>query len=521
MELAYAALQQLCSPILDSGASACRIRSATRLSVAFGLSRGRAPNPFLVGLAVLGLLSEAAEERPLLCVVDDAQWLDRASARALAFVAGACWRRGSRWCSRRARARRGVRGLPGAPMSEPLGRRDARALLESVLPARLDEPVLERIVVETRGNPLALLELPRGLTPAQLAGGFGLPAALPLSARIEESFTRRLANGSRATRGGCCSWRRPTRPAICALVWRAARRLGIPESAARRGGVGRLAGVCGAGVVFRHPLVRSAVYRAAAAGRAQRGPPRPGGRDRSGDRPGSPRLAPGAGGVHARRGRRRRARAFGGASAGARRLRRGRRLPRALLRPDARRRPSRPGARSPRPGEARGGRARRGARRSRRTRRPARWTASSGRELDSFAPGSRSRRIVGTRRRGCCSAAASDSSRSTLDWPARPTSTRCRPPCSPVAWQARAALERSRPRCAARPASDAARGRGPAARRVGVADHRRPDDRNAGRAGGIACVRERTTSERTKGTAWLWLAGRAAGYIWDYEAGTR
>ena len=211
MELPFAALQQLCSPILDLSE---RLPDPQReaLGVAFGLSAGQAPNPFLVGLAVLGLLSEAAEEQPLLCVVDDAQWLDRASARALAFVA------------RRLLAERialvfaarelgdALAGLPELHV-EPLGHRDARALLESVLPAPLDERVLDRIVVETRGNPLALLELPRGLTPTQLAGGFGLPAAVPLSASIEESFTRRLARLPRRRATLAARWRRPIRSA--------------------------------------------------------------------------------------------------------------------------------------------------------------------------------------------------------------------------------------------------------------------------------------------------------------------
>jgi DNA-binding CsgD family transcriptional regulator len=260
-ELAYAALQQLCAPILEL---AERLPDPQRdaLAVAFGHRAGPAPNPFLVGLAVLGLLSEAAEERPLLCVVDDAQWLDRASARALGFVA-------RRLLAERIAlvfaARELGEALAGFPELHvgPLGHRDAHALLASALPARLDEQVLERIIVETRGNPLALLELPRGLTPTQLAGGFGLPAALSLSAQIEESFTRRLAR----LPGGA---RRLLLVAAAdpvgdlALVWRAAQRLGIPESAARAVESDGLVAF-GAGVVFRHPLVRSAVYRAAGA----------------------------------------------------------------------------------------------------------------------------------------------------------------------------------------------------------------------------------------------------------------
>ncbi len=192
MELPYAALQQLCSPIIELTE---RLPDPQReaLAVAFGRSVGPAPDPFLVGLAVLGLLSEAAEGRPLLCVVDDAQWLDDASARALAFLAR---RLLAEKIALLFAARERGATLAGFPEINvgPLGRRDARALLESVLPARVDERVLERIVAETRGNPLALLELPRGMTPTQLAGGFGLPEALPLSARIEEHFTRRLAS---------------------------------------------------------------------------------------------------------------------------------------------------------------------------------------------------------------------------------------------------------------------------------------------------------------------------------------
>jgi predicted ATPase len=191
MELAFAALQQPCSSSLDLTE---RLPDPQRdaLEVALGLRAGRPPNPFLVGLAVLNLLSEVAVEQPLLCVVDDAQWLDRASARAFAFVA--CRLLAERIAMVFA-AREPIDTLAGfAELHvEPLGRRDARALLDSVLPARLDERVLDRIVAETHGNPLAILELPRGLTPAQLAGGFGLPAASPLSARIEESFARRLA----------------------------------------------------------------------------------------------------------------------------------------------------------------------------------------------------------------------------------------------------------------------------------------------------------------------------------------
>jgi DNA-binding CsgD family transcriptional regulator len=258
IELPFAAAQQLCAPFLDLRERLPQPQHDA-LDVAFGLSTSPAPNEFLVGLAVLGLLAEVAEEQPLLCVVDDAQWLDSASARVLAFVA-------RRLLAERIAlifaAREALGALAGVAelRVEPLGRRDARALLDSVLPGPLDDRVLERIVVETHGNPLALLELPRGLTPAQLAGGFGLPAALPLSTRIEESFTRRLEQLPRdARRLLLLAAADPTGDA--ALVWRAAKELGIPETAAQEVESGGLLVLDGA-VVFRHPLVRSAVYGA-------------------------------------------------------------------------------------------------------------------------------------------------------------------------------------------------------------------------------------------------------------------
>jgi DNA-binding CsgD family transcriptional regulator len=259
IELAFAAVQQLCSPSLDLLE---RLPDPQReaFEVALGLSAGQAPSSFLVGLAVLNLLSEAAEEQPLLCVVDDAQWLDRASARVLAFVA-------RRLLAERVAmvfaAREPVGALAGLAELhvEPLGHRDARALLDSALPGRLDERVLERIVAETRGNPLALLELPRGLSPAQLASGFGLAAALPLSAGIEQSFTRRLARLARdARRLLLLAAAEPLGDS--ALLWRAAKQLGIPETAAHAVESEGLLTLDGA-VTFRHPLVRSAVYRAA------------------------------------------------------------------------------------------------------------------------------------------------------------------------------------------------------------------------------------------------------------------
>jgi DNA-binding CsgD family transcriptional regulator len=259
MEFPYAALQQLCSPVLDL-MDGLPEPQRNAVAIAFGLSAGPAPNAFLVGLAVLGLLSEAAEERPLLCSVDDAQWLDRESERVLAFVARRLLAETIAIVFATREVGDALAGLPELHVG-PLGHRDGRALLESVLPMPLDEDVLDRIVVETRGNPLALLELPRGLTPAQLAGGFGLPAAVPLSASIEESFTRRLANlPGDARRLLLVAAAEPV--GDTALVWRAAQQLGVPESAAETVQAEGLVEL-GARVVFRHPLVRSAVYRAA------------------------------------------------------------------------------------------------------------------------------------------------------------------------------------------------------------------------------------------------------------------
>ena len=259
MELAFAALQQLCSPNLGLLES-LPTPQQDAVEVALGLSAGRTPNPFLVGLAVLNLLSEVAEQQPLLCIVDDAQWLDRASARVLAFVA-------RRLLAERIAivfaARDPIDALAGFAelRVEPLGHRDARALLDSVLPGRLDDRVLERIVAETRGNPLALLELPRGLTPAQLAGGFGLTAAGPLSAGIEQSFTRRLARLPRDARQLLllASAEPLGDPA---LLWSAAKELGISERAGDALESEGFVNLSGA-VTFRHPLVRSAVYSSA------------------------------------------------------------------------------------------------------------------------------------------------------------------------------------------------------------------------------------------------------------------
>jgi DNA-binding CsgD family transcriptional regulator len=260
MELAYASLHQLCGPLLDRLE---RLPAPQRdaLQVVFGMSEGAPPDRFLVGLGVLSLLSEAAEERPLLCVVDDAQWLDEASALALAFVARRLLAEpvGIVFAARD----------PGEELKHiselevhGLRNRDARALLEGAVRFVLDEPVRERIIVETRGNPLALLELPRGLTASELALGFGLadPPALPV--RIEESFMRRLEALPEDTRRLLLvAAAEPVGDPV--LLWRAAGQLGIAPRAADRAEIEGLL-VIGERVTFSHPLVRSAVYRSAA-----------------------------------------------------------------------------------------------------------------------------------------------------------------------------------------------------------------------------------------------------------------
>jgi len=256
MELAFASLHLLCGPLLDRLAGLPGPQRDA-LGTAFGLREGDAPDRFLVGLAVLTLLSEVAEERPLLCVVDDAQWLDTASAQVLAFAARRLLAEpvGLVFAARepgeqfRGLADLEVRGLPD---------QDARMLLRSVVRFRLDERVRDRLLAEADGNPLALLELPRGLDPAQLAGGFGLVEAQAIPARIEAGFRRRIEALPADTRAlMLVAAAEPTGDSM--VVWRAAERLGIPASAEVAAQTEGLLEV-GTWVRFRHPLVRSAVY---------------------------------------------------------------------------------------------------------------------------------------------------------------------------------------------------------------------------------------------------------------------
>jgi AAA ATPase domain len=190
MELAFAGLHQLCAPMLDR-LEAVPVPQREALRTAFGMSPGPAADRFLVGLAVLSLMSAVAERQPLICLVDDGQWLDHASRTVLGFVAR---RLGAESVGLVLATRVAGGDLAGLPKLEVggLGEADARALLDAALPGPIDARVRDQIVAETRGNPLALLELPRGLTVAELAGGFGLPAVVPLAGRIEASFGRRV-----------------------------------------------------------------------------------------------------------------------------------------------------------------------------------------------------------------------------------------------------------------------------------------------------------------------------------------
>ena len=259
MELAFAGLHQLCAPFLDH-LEALPVPQREALRTAFGISIGAAPDRFMVGLAVLSLLSEVAGQQPLVCLVDDAQWLDRASAQVLGFVA----RRLAAEPVALIFADRGpeeeLAGLPELPVVG-LREEDARVLLDSALTGFLDDRVRDQIIAETRGNPLALLELPRGLSPAELAGGFGLPGALSLPGRIEHSFRRQLdALPAETRRLLLLAAADPSGDAT--LVWRAASGLGIPIHAAEPATQAGLADFSPL-VRFRHPMLRSAAYRSA------------------------------------------------------------------------------------------------------------------------------------------------------------------------------------------------------------------------------------------------------------------
>ncbi|MFG1622408.1 AAA family ATPase [Kribbella sp. NPDC049227] len=261
MELPFAGLHQLCLPLLDHTDQLPRPQREA-LAVAFGLEAGGPPDRFLVGAAALSLLAEASDEKPLLCVIDDAQWLDQASAQALTFVGRRLFadRIGLVFAVREPVTGPEWRGLPELTVGR-LSDPDASALLDSVVPGRLDEHVRDRIVAETRGNPLALLELPHGLTAAELAGGFERPDARPLASQIEQNFAQRL-RGLPAETQMLLLTAAAEPVGDVPLLLRALGILGIPVSAA---GPAETAGLfeIGRRVRFRHPLVRSASYRAA------------------------------------------------------------------------------------------------------------------------------------------------------------------------------------------------------------------------------------------------------------------
>ena len=268
MELVYAGLHQVCAPFLER-IDALPPPQRDALGTAFGQRTAAAPDRFLVGLAVLTLLADAAERRPVVCILDDAQWLDRGSLQILGFVA----RRIAAeaivivFAAREPERDRDLAGLPRLDVT-PLRDEDARALLASAVPGRLDVAVRDRIVAEARGNPLALLEVPRAWTPGMLAGGFGIPPGGSVAATIEESLSQQLRPLPDATRqlllvaaSECLG--------DTTLIWSAAESLGISADAAN---AATQAGLieAGAQLRFRHPLVRSVVYREAAIGDRQR-----------------------------------------------------------------------------------------------------------------------------------------------------------------------------------------------------------------------------------------------------------
>ncbi|WP_030434652.1 helix-turn-helix transcriptional regulator [Actinoplanes subtropicus] len=268
MELAYSGLHQLCFPVLDHlGRLPAPRRDA--LAVVFGLSSGPPPDRFLVALATLTLLDEIAKDRPLACVVDDAQWLDQASAQVLAFVARRLLAEPIVLvCA--ARTGMGDAVLAGRPEMAVggLGTEDSRALLLATMTGPIDTLVVDQIVAESHGNPLALLELPRTWTSYDLAGGYGLPDSRPVSSKVEQSYVQRLATLPLETQH--------------LLLVAAAEPLGdrrLLEAAAAGLGIDLAAAApaTAAGLLrltdrvqFAHPLVRSATYRSATPDQRQR-----------------------------------------------------------------------------------------------------------------------------------------------------------------------------------------------------------------------------------------------------------
>ncbi|GAA5185385.1 LuxR family transcriptional regulator [Rugosimonospora acidiphila] len=262
-EIAYSALQQLCAPLMGQLPRLPEPQRAA-LATAFGVEPGGPPEGLLIGLAVLGLFAEAAAQQPLVCVVDDVQWIDRMSEVILTFVARRLDAESVAlvFASRSPGDERMLSDLPELRV-DGLPDADARALLDSALTGPVDARVRDRIVAETRGNPLALLELPRGLTPAELAFGFGAPSTTPLANRVEEGFGRRIAAlPAQTVRVLLTAAVEPVGDVT--LLWRALERLGIEPDAITPAQAAGLVEV-GTRVRFRHPLVRSAAWRSAGA----------------------------------------------------------------------------------------------------------------------------------------------------------------------------------------------------------------------------------------------------------------
>ncbi|MFC5236029.1 ATP-binding protein [Pseudonocardia zijingensis] len=265
-ELVFAALHQICAPMLGR-LEVLPAPQREALATAFGLAVGSPPDRFVIGLAVLGLFSEVAREQPLLCVVDDSQWLDRASAQVLGFVARRLRAESVAvvFAARHAEDHAELPELVGLPVLRvtALTDEDSRALLTSAHTGPVDDRVLERVIAESRGNPLALLELPRGFTPAELAGGFGSFGLVSVPRRIEESFRRQIEELSPATRQVLLvAAAEPVGDPV--LLWRAVDRLGIDTmtTASSREEASRLVEFASP-VRFRHPLLRSVIYNAA------------------------------------------------------------------------------------------------------------------------------------------------------------------------------------------------------------------------------------------------------------------
>ena len=263
MELAYSSLHQLCVTMLDH-LERLPVPQRAALETVFGLSEGPAPDPFLVGLATLTLFADLSEDQPLVCIVDDSQWLDQASARILAFVARRLLaERVAIVCG--ARTGLGDSVMAGLPdlLVGALNDRDARALLLENLIGPLDAAVCDQIVAESHGNPLALLEFPRTWNAAELAGGFGFPESHPIASKIEEGFVRRLHRLPSDTQLlVLVATAEPLGDPV--LLYTAARYLEIDTTAVDAAVDAGLLTIARR-VEFAHPLVRSSAYRSAAA----------------------------------------------------------------------------------------------------------------------------------------------------------------------------------------------------------------------------------------------------------------